>query len=46
MAETAGDGAAPAARLLAAEQEAHFDEHLAAAAKAYKAFGESEKFWR
>ena len=38
MAETAGDGAAPAARLLAAEQEAHFDEHLAAAAKAYKAF--------
>ena len=46
MAETAGDGAAPAARLLAAEQEAHFDEHLAAAAKAYKAFAESEKFWR
>ncbi len=46
MAETAGDGAAPAARLLAAEQEAYFDEHLAAAAKAYKAFAESEKFWR
>src|SRR5215207_4199867 len=46
MAETAGDGAAPAARLLAAEQEAHFDDHLAAAAKAYKAFGESENFWR
>ena len=46
MAETAGEGAAPAARLLAAEQEAHFDEHLAAAAKAYKAFRELEKLWR
>ena len=45
MAQTAGDGA-PAARLLAAEQEARFDEHLAAAAKAHKAFAESEKFWR
>ena len=36
----------PAARRLAQEQAAHFDEHLAAAGEAYRSFAAAEPFWR